>query len=104
MIVSCGIDYITIVRSPEIDLFFICTFRYTESGDCPGEVSDELFMPIRLSWNLPAPCLEVIQTSLRQAQAIADDVDLHLEVFIRPAPPPHILVLLIHNVYHYYTS
>lgn len=47
-----------------------------------------MFMPIRLSWNLPAPCLEVIQTSLRQAQAIADDVDLHLEVFIRPAPPP----------------
>ena len=54
--------------------------RYTETGDCPGEVSDELFMPIRLSWNIPAECQEVIQTSLRQAQAIADDVDIHLEV------------------------
>lgn len=54
--------------------------RYTESGDCQGTVSDELFMPIRLSWNIPAACQEVIQTSLRQAKAIADDVDLHLEV------------------------
>ena len=52
--------------------------RYTETGDCPGEVSDELFMPIRLSWNIPAECQEVIQTSLRQAQAIADDAQRDL--------------------------
>ena len=39
-----------------------------------------MFQPIRLQWNIPAACQEVTESSLRLAQAIADDVDLHLEV------------------------
>lgn len=38
--------------------------------------------PIRLQWNIPDECIKVIDNSLRVAQAIAQDVDLHIEVGI----------------------
>lgn len=43
-------------------------------------MSSEIFQPIRLQWNIPEPCQEVIQSSLRTAQALANDVDIHIEV------------------------
>ncbi|KAF6018438.1 CPT1A [Bugula neritina] len=56
-----------------------CFRRYTEDGNCKGEVADDLFPPIRMQWNIPEECEQIIEASLRTAQAIANDVDLHLE-------------------------
>lgn len=45
-----------------------------------GSLHDKLLSPIRLQWSIPDACQQVIESSLRTAQAIADDVDMHLEV------------------------
>lgn len=37
--------------------------------------------PIRLQWDIPAECVDIAESSLRVAQALANDVDLHIQVF-----------------------
>ncbi|XP_013401422.1 carnitine O-palmitoyltransferase 1, liver isoform [Lingula anatina] len=53
---------------------------YTETGHCKGEASIQPPNPIRLQWEIPDECCAVIDNSLRVSQALANDVDLHLEV------------------------
>ncbi|XP_067951090.1 carnitine O-palmitoyltransferase 1, liver isoform-like isoform X2 [Watersipora subatra] len=53
---------------------------YTEDGHCQGAVSARELRPIRLQWDIPSECLDVAESSLRVAQAIAADVDLHIQV------------------------
>ena len=55
--------------------------RYTEDGHCKGPVSERELRPIRLQWDIPSDCLDVMESSLRVAQAIAADVDLHIQVY-----------------------
>ena len=57
------------------------TDRYTEDGHCKGPVSERELRPIRLQWDIPSDCLDVMESSLRVAQAIAADVDLHIQVY-----------------------
>jgi len=54
--------------------------RYTEDGHCKGELSSRNIRPIRLQWDIPSECVDVIESSLRTAQAIANDVDLFIQV------------------------
>ena len=65
----------------------LCTLvRYAADGHCKGEVTEDvmsdLFQLYRLQWNIPEACQEVIQSSLRTAEAVANDVDLHIEVIL----------------------
>ncbi|KAF6034470.1 CPT1A [Bugula neritina] len=53
---------------------------YTEDGHCKGELSSRNIRPIRLQWDIPSECVDVIESSLRTAQAIANDVDLFIQV------------------------
>ncbi|XP_034390384.1 carnitine O-palmitoyltransferase 1, liver isoform isoform X2 [Cyclopterus lumpus] len=55
---------------------------YTEEGHCCGEPHPNLPGPQRLSWDVPAECQEVIQSSLTVARNLADDVDSHIFPFI----------------------
>ncbi|KAJ4938660.1 hypothetical protein JOQ06_003269 [Pogonophryne albipinna] len=54
---------------------------YTEEGHCHGEPHPNLPGPLRLSWDIPAECQEVVQSSLRVARTLADDVDSHIFPF-----------------------
>ncbi|KAM8891227.1 carnitine O-palmitoyltransferase 1, liver isoform 2-T2 [Spinachia spinachia] len=54
---------------------------YTEEGHCQGEPHPNLPGPQKLSWDIPAECQEVIQSSLTLARALADDVDSHIMPF-----------------------
>lgn len=61
-------------------VFISIVNRYTEDGHCKGPVAKRELRPIRLQWDLPNDCIDVIESSLRVAQAIASDVDLHIQV------------------------
>uniref|UniRef100_A0AAQ4PTQ5 Carnitine palmitoyltransferase 1Ab (liver) n=1 Tax=Gasterosteus aculeatus aculeatus TaxID=481459 RepID=A0AAQ4PTQ5_GASAC len=54
---------------------------YTEAGHCKGEPHPNLPGPQKLSWDIPAECQEVIQSSLKVARTLADDVDSHIMPF-----------------------
>ncbi|XP_033941627.1 carnitine O-palmitoyltransferase 1, liver isoform isoform X1 [Pseudochaenichthys georgianus] len=54
---------------------------YTEEGHCRGEPHPNLPGPLRLSWDIPAECQEVVQSSLSVARTLADDVDSHIIPF-----------------------
>uniref|UniRef100_A0A8C7PPV7 carnitine O-palmitoyltransferase n=1 Tax=Oncorhynchus mykiss TaxID=8022 RepID=A0A8C7PPV7_ONCMY len=54
---------------------------YTEEGHCNGEPHPNLPGPQRLQWDIPAECQSTIQSSLKFAQALADDVDSHIYPF-----------------------
>ncbi|XP_034071754.1 carnitine O-palmitoyltransferase 1, liver isoform isoform X2 [Gymnodraco acuticeps] len=54
---------------------------YTEEGHCHGEPHPNLPGPLRLSWDIPAECQEVVQSSLSVARTLADDVDSHIFPF-----------------------
>uniref|UniRef100_A0A023GNS8 carnitine O-palmitoyltransferase n=1 Tax=Amblyomma triste TaxID=251400 RepID=A0A023GNS8_AMBTT len=56
--------------------FFI--LKYDESGNTRGHSSLELPAPIRLRWDLTEDLIEKIEESLLAAQALLEDVDLHL--------------------------
>ncbi|XP_045892612.1 carnitine O-palmitoyltransferase 1, liver isoform isoform X1 [Micropterus dolomieu] len=55
---------------------------YTEDGHCCGEPHPNLPGPQRLQWDIPAECQEIVQSSLKVARALADDVDCHIFPFI----------------------
>uniref|UniRef100_A0A674D8P6 Carnitine O-palmitoyltransferase 1, muscle isoform n=1 Tax=Salmo trutta TaxID=8032 RepID=A0A674D8P6_SALTR len=50
---------------------------YTEEGHCKGDISNGLPPPIKLQWDIPLECQEVIEDSYMVAKVIADDVDFH---------------------------
>lgn len=54
---------------------------YTDEGHCCGEPHPNLPGPQRLSWDIPAACLEVVESSLTVARNLADDVDSHIFPF-----------------------
>ncbi|XP_034735406.1 carnitine O-palmitoyltransferase 1, liver isoform isoform X1 [Etheostoma cragini] len=54
---------------------------YTEDGHCRGEPHPNLPGPLKLSWDIPAECQEVIESSLTLARTLADDVDSHIFPF-----------------------
>ncbi|XP_029312035.1 carnitine O-palmitoyltransferase 1, liver isoform isoform X2 [Cottoperca gobio] len=54
---------------------------YNAEGHCKGEVDSSLPPPQKLNWEIPPECEEQISQSLAVAQALADDVDLHVFSF-----------------------
>ncbi|XP_033909529.1 carnitine O-palmitoyltransferase 1, liver isoform-like isoform X1 [Acipenser ruthenus] len=50
---------------------------YEEDGHCKGSTNPNVPGPQRLQWEIPEECQSVIQSSLKVAQALADDVDSH---------------------------
>ncbi|XP_069804746.1 carnitine O-palmitoyltransferase 1, liver isoform-like isoform X2 [Dendropsophus ebraccatus] len=50
---------------------------YNDEGHCKGQADATLLLPQRLQWEIPNECQEIIHSSLKVAQAIADDVDFH---------------------------
>lgn len=52
---------------------------YNDDGHTKG-VPEVTPNPIRLEWDLPKPCLQVIESSLEVARQLLNDVDLHLLV------------------------
>ncbi|XP_062318683.1 carnitine O-palmitoyltransferase 1, liver isoform isoform X1 [Osmerus eperlanus] len=54
---------------------------YTEEGHCKGEPHPSLPGPQRLLWDIPTECQDVIQSSLKVAMVLADDVDSHIYPF-----------------------
>uniref|UniRef100_A0AAQ4P2Z6 carnitine O-palmitoyltransferase n=1 Tax=Gasterosteus aculeatus aculeatus TaxID=481459 RepID=A0AAQ4P2Z6_GASAC len=54
---------------------------YTEAGHCKGEPHPNLPGPQKLSWDIPAEVTMVIQSSLKVARTLADDVDSHIMPF-----------------------
>ncbi|XP_046907741.1 carnitine O-palmitoyltransferase 1, liver isoform isoform X2 [Hypomesus transpacificus] len=54
---------------------------YTEEGHCKGEPHPNLPGPQRLQWEIPTECQDVIQSSLKVAMVLADDVDSHIYPF-----------------------
>ncbi|XP_032804808.1 carnitine O-palmitoyltransferase 1, liver isoform-like [Petromyzon marinus] len=48
---------------------------YTAEGNCHGDTEMGLPPPRRLQWDIPEECQEVVEDSMRVAQALADDVD-----------------------------
>ncbi|CAN0424035.1 carnitine O-palmitoyltransferase 1, liver isoform-like [Lampetra fluviatilis] len=48
---------------------------YTVEGNCHGDTEMGLPPPRRLQWDIPEECQEVVEDSMRVAQALADDVD-----------------------------
>ena len=52
--------------------------RYTPDGHCRGEMEFQPPNPIRLQWEMPDDCLNVIENSLAVARDLAESVDLHL--------------------------
>uniref|UniRef100_A0A671XUV4 carnitine O-palmitoyltransferase n=1 Tax=Sparus aurata TaxID=8175 RepID=A0A671XUV4_SPAAU len=54
---------------------------YSEEGHCHGEPHPNLPGPQRLQWDIPAECQEVIHSSLKVAESLADDVDSHIIPF-----------------------
>uniref|UniRef100_A0A8C2WGY8 carnitine O-palmitoyltransferase n=1 Tax=Cyclopterus lumpus TaxID=8103 RepID=A0A8C2WGY8_CYCLU len=54
---------------------------YNAEGHCKGEVDASLPQPQKLNWEIPPECEEQISGSLAVAQALADDVDVHVFAF-----------------------
>ncbi|TNN54296.1 Carnitine O-palmitoyltransferase 1, liver isoform [Liparis tanakae] len=54
---------------------------YNAEGHCKGEVDSSLPRPQKLNWEIPPECEEQISGSLAVAQALADDVDIHVFAF-----------------------
>ncbi|KAA0196271.1 hypothetical protein HAZT_HAZT000819 [Hyalella azteca] len=54
---------------------------YDESGNCMGEARVNPLAPVKLRWSLSKECQAVIETSYKVAQALLNDVDLHLIMF-----------------------
>ncbi|XDV52614.1 hypothetical protein PO909_021327 [Leuciscus waleckii] len=54
---------------------------YSEDGHCKGNPHPNLPGPQRLQWDIPEECQTVIDSSLKVAQALADDVDMHIFPF-----------------------
>ncbi|XP_041074163.1 carnitine O-palmitoyltransferase 1, liver isoform-like isoform X2 [Polyodon spathula] len=50
---------------------------YEEDGHCKGSINPNVPGPQRLQWESLEECQSVIQSSLKVAQALADDVDSH---------------------------
>ncbi|KAJ8245468.1 hypothetical protein GJAV_G00271070 [Gymnothorax javanicus] len=50
---------------------------YTEDGHSNGDVTKDLPKPIKLQWDIPSECQEIIESSYTLAKEIADDVDFH---------------------------
>ncbi|XP_077976596.1 carnitine O-palmitoyltransferase 1, muscle isoform-like isoform X1 [Styela clava] len=58
-------------------------FGYNDDGTCVGELTTTPLPPQRLKWNIPEPCIDVIDSSLKVAKLLSDDVDLHVFPFRR---------------------
>ncbi|XP_056285212.1 carnitine O-palmitoyltransferase 1, liver isoform-like isoform X2 [Pseudoliparis swirei] len=54
---------------------------YNAEGHCKGEVDSSLPRPQKLNWEIPPECEEQISGSLAAAQALADDLDIHVFAF-----------------------
>ncbi|XP_058264297.1 carnitine O-palmitoyltransferase 1, liver isoform isoform X1 [Hemibagrus wyckioides] len=54
---------------------------YTEEGHCRGKPHPNLPGPQRLQWDISEECQSVISSSLKVANALADDVDMHIFPF-----------------------
>uniref|UniRef100_A0AAY4DKT4 carnitine O-palmitoyltransferase n=1 Tax=Denticeps clupeoides TaxID=299321 RepID=A0AAY4DKT4_9TELE len=54
---------------------------YNEDGHCKGKPHPNLPGPQRLQWEVSEDCQTVISSSLKVAQALADDVDCHIIPF-----------------------
>ncbi|KAJ7998096.1 hypothetical protein DPEC_G00219020 [Dallia pectoralis] len=54
---------------------------YTVEGHCKGEPHPSLPGPQRLQWDIPAECQSTIESSLKVALALADDVECHVFPF-----------------------
>uniref|UniRef100_A0A672MY48 carnitine O-palmitoyltransferase n=1 Tax=Sinocyclocheilus grahami TaxID=75366 RepID=A0A672MY48_SINGR len=54
---------------------------YTEDGHCKGNPHPNLPGPQRLQWDIPEEGQAVINSSLKVAKALADDVDMHIIPF-----------------------
>lgn len=79
----CKKHIATIICATDPNLYALSVLylsRYDVDGHCVGSVNGKLMAPIRLQWNIPEACQEVIESSLRVARNIANDVDMHLEV------------------------
>ncbi|XP_029440050.1 carnitine O-palmitoyltransferase 1, brain isoform isoform X2 [Rhinatrema bivittatum] len=50
---------------------------YNAEGHCKGEADPMLPVPQRMQWEISKECQEMIDSSLQEAQALADDVDFH---------------------------
>ncbi|GAA6084501.1 carnitine O-palmitoyltransferase 1, liver isoform isoform X1 [Tachysurus ichikawai] len=57
------------------------TLGYTEDGHCRGKPHPSLPGPLRLQWDISEECQSVISSSLKVANALADDVDMHIFPF-----------------------
>ncbi|XP_052808482.1 carnitine O-palmitoyltransferase 1, liver isoform-like isoform X2 [Mya arenaria] len=55
-----------------------CERGYTEDGHTKGDLTVSTPNPIRLEWDLPDPCKQVIENSLQVTKQLVDDVDLRL--------------------------
>ncbi|XP_070190742.1 carnitine O-palmitoyltransferase 1, liver isoform-like isoform X2 [Littorina saxatilis] len=51
---------------------------YRDDGRCQGTMVYQPPNPIRLEWDFPKPCLDLIETCRIQAQLLCEDVDLHI--------------------------
>ncbi|XP_060771056.1 carnitine O-palmitoyltransferase 1, liver isoform isoform X2 [Neoarius graeffei] len=54
---------------------------YTDDGHCRGKPHPNLPGPQRLQWDISEECQSVISSSLKVANALADDVDMHIFPF-----------------------
>ncbi|XP_075696297.1 carnitine O-palmitoyltransferase 1, liver isoform-like isoform X2 [Rhinoderma darwinii] len=50
---------------------------YNDEGHCKGQSDGTLPLPQRIQWEITEECQEVIHSSLKVAQDLADDVDFH---------------------------
>ncbi|XP_072525384.1 carnitine O-palmitoyltransferase 1, liver isoform isoform X1 [Salminus brasiliensis] len=57
------------------------TLGYAEDGHCKGKTHPNLPGPQRIQWDIPEECQSVINSSLKVANALADDVDSHIIPF-----------------------
>ncbi|XP_053092780.1 carnitine O-palmitoyltransferase 1, liver isoform isoform X2 [Pangasianodon hypophthalmus] len=54
---------------------------YTKDGHCQGKPHPSMPGPQRLQWDISEECQSVISSSLKVANALADDVDMHIIPF-----------------------
>ncbi|XP_013061441.2 carnitine O-palmitoyltransferase 1, liver isoform-like isoform X2 [Biomphalaria glabrata] len=54
---------------------------YDEKGHCLGTPECEPPHPIRLHWEIPTPCIDVIESSFQVATKLMNDLDLHIMMF-----------------------
>ncbi|TRY77593.1 hypothetical protein DNTS_024419 [Danionella cerebrum] len=54
---------------------------YNEDGHCKGNPHPNMPGPQRLQWQIPEECQTVINSSLKVATTLADDVDIHIFPF-----------------------